>query len=59
MSTIEDIRKLFQDFLAPELREIRTRLEAEAKINEIRHNEVLQRFEGLKSAFELDKLRAR
>jgi hypothetical protein len=55
MSTLDDVRKLFQDFLAPELREIRTRLDAQEKINEIRHNELLLRIEGLKSSFELDK----
>jgi len=55
MSTLDDVRKLFQDFLAPELREIRTRLDAQEKINEIRHNEILLRIEGLKSSFELDK----
>jgi hypothetical protein len=55
MSTLDDVRKLFQDFLAPELREIRTRLDAQEKINEIRHNELLLRIEGLKTSFELDK----
>jgi hypothetical protein len=55
MSTLDDVRKLFQDFLAPELREIRTRLDAQEKINEIRHNELLLRIEGLKTSFELNK----
>lgn len=48
MSTIEDIRSLLQDFLAPELRAISTRLDAlENKVDanesraEKRHGEVL------------------
>jgi hypothetical protein len=38
MCTVEDVRKVFQDFLAPELRTITARLDA-----------IDQRFEGLRS----------
>jgi hypothetical protein len=55
MGVVEDVRKLFQDFLAPELREIRMRLETQEKIAELRHQEILLRIDGLKATFELDK----
>ena len=69
MSTIDDIRKAMQDFLAPELRAVSARLDAidsrlkaqdnrldaQDKVAEARHNEILARIEGLKSSFELDK----
>ena len=49
---IEDVRQIFQDFLAPELRAITARLdgidkrfEAAEKIADARHNETMTRFE--------------
>jgi len=49
MGAIEDTRKVLQDFLAPELREIRARLDVlEKQIEgvdrraEVRHQEVMQ-----------------
>lgn len=59
MSMIEDVRQIFQDFLAPELRAITARLDgldkrfdgvesrfvAAEKIADARHNETMTRFE--------------
>jgi hypothetical protein len=36
MSVLDDFRKLAQDFLAPELRAINTRLDGMEKLNEVR-----------------------
>jgi len=62
MSAVADIRKVLQDFLAPELRAVTARLDAidsrltaQEKVAEARHSEILARIEGLKTSFELDK----
>lgn len=51
-----------QDFLAPELRAINARLEAQEKLSEARHSEMLVRIEAvltqiesLKNSFAFDK----
>lgn len=62
MGVIDDFRKVLQDFLAPELRAIAaqfnaidSRLNAQEKIAEARHNELLVRIDNLKASFEVDK----
>jgi hypothetical protein len=62
MGVIEDVRKVLQDFLAPELRAINARLDAMEKVDEARHSEVLARIDSvaaqidnLKVAFALDR----
>jgi len=66
MSVVEDMRKVLQDFLAPELRALTAGMDAADKIAEARyqeikanaearHQEVMTRLEGLKSSLELDK----
>jgi chorismate mutase len=66
MSVVEDVRKVLQDFLAPELRALTARMDAADKIAEARyqevkanaearHQEIMTRLEGLKSSLELDK----
>ena len=54
--------KVLRDFLAPELRAISARLDAvdsrlaaQEKLTEARHNEILARIEGRKTSFELDR----
>jgi uncharacterized protein YdcH (DUF465 family) len=46
MSAIEDTRKVLQDFLAPELRELKTRLDALEKRMDDRFNQVDERFKA-------------
>lgn len=62
MSDRDDFRKVLQDFLAPELRAITaqlnsidSRLNAQDKIAEARHNDILVRIDSLKTSFEVDK----
>ena len=62
MSVPDDFRKILPDFLAPELRAITaqlnsidSRLNAQDKIAEARHNEILVRIDSLKTSFEVDK----
>ena len=62
MNVLDDFRKVLQDFLAPELRantaqlnSIDSRLNAQDKIAEARHNEILVRIDSLKTSFEVDK----
>jgi hypothetical protein len=47
MSAIDDIRKVLQDFLAPELRSIAVRLDSMEQLAEVRHNQINQRFDDL------------
>jgi hypothetical protein len=46
MGVIEDTRQLIQDFLAPELREIRTRLDAMEEVSRTRFESIVQRLEN-------------
>ncbi|MGB8772180.1 MAG: hypothetical protein WCC92_21410 [Candidatus Korobacteraceae bacterium] len=62
MSIVDDLRKVLEDFLAPasraitaQLSAIDSRLNAQDKIAEARHNEVLVRIDSLKTSFEVDK----
>jgi hypothetical protein len=55
MGAVEDVRQVLQDFLAPELREIRTRLDAMDEINRIRYENLSQRIELIQQSFAFDK----
>ncbi|HWE83438.1 MAG TPA: hypothetical protein VG267_00735 [Terracidiphilus sp.] len=55
MGVVEDVRQVLQDFLAPEMREIRTRLDAMDEINRIRYEAVMQRLELIQQSFAFDK----
>jgi hypothetical protein len=55
MGVIEDVRQVLQDFLAPELREIRTRLDAMEEINRVRYENLVQRLELIQQSFAFDK----
>ena len=62
MGVVEDVRQVLQDFLAPELREIRgqfsvvdKRLEAMEKINRMRYEAIVQRLEPIQQSFAFDK----
>jgi hypothetical protein len=45
MYVVEDARQVLQDFLAPEMREIRTRLDSMDEIGRIRYENLVQRLE--------------
>ncbi len=69
MSVVEDVRQVLQDFLAPELREIRTRLDTLDKrldaqdkridtiesANGVRYQAIIQRLEQIQQSFAFDK----
>jgi hypothetical protein len=55
MGLVEDVRQVLQDFLAPEMREIRTRLDAMEEINRIRYDNLVQRLELIQQSFAFDK----
>jgi hypothetical protein len=55
MGVVEDVRQVLQDFLAPEMREIRTRLDAMEEINRIRYENLIQRLEFIQQSFAFDK----
>jgi len=55
MGLVEDVRQVLQDFLAPEMREIRTRLDAIEEINRIRYDNLVQRLELIQQSFAFDK----
>jgi predicted RND superfamily exporter protein len=62
MSVVEDVRQVLQDFLAPELREIRgqltsldKRLDAIEEVNRVRFEAVIQRLEQIQQSFAFDK----
>jgi hypothetical protein len=55
MGVIEDTRQLVQDFLAPELREIRVRLDAMEEMNRVRFESTTQRLEQIQQSFAFDK----
>lgn len=55
MGVVEDVRQVLQDFLAPELREIRTRLDAMEEINRMRYDSLVQRLETIQQSFAFDK----
>jgi hypothetical protein len=69
MGFVEDVRQVLQDFIAPELREIRgqltglgvqmtalaQRMEAAEEINRIRYENLVQRLELIQQSFAFDK----
>ena len=55
MGVVAEVRQSIHDFLAPELREIRVRLDAMDEINRVRHEYVIQRFEQIQQSFAFDK----
>jgi hypothetical protein len=55
MGVVEDVRQVLQDFLAQEMREIRTRLDAMEEINRIRYENLTQRLEFIQQSFAFDK----
>jgi hypothetical protein len=55
MGVVEDVRQVLQDFLAPEMREIRTRLDAMDEISRVRYESVMQRLELIQQSFAFDK----
>jgi len=62
MGVIEDVRQVLQDFLAPELREIRAqfsaidkRLDAMEEMNRVRFESMTQRLEIIQQSFAFDK----
>jgi hypothetical protein len=62
MGVIEDVRQVLQDFLAPELREIRAqfsaidkRLDAMEEMNRVRFESMTQRLEVIQQSFAFDK----
>lgn len=59
MSVVEDVRQVIQDFLAPELRAISARLDAQDKVIDARFNEVLARIQALQNIVTLNDLEQR
>jgi hypothetical protein len=62
MGIIEDVRQVLQDFLAPELREIRgqfaaidKRLDGMEEVNRVRFESIVQRLEIIQQSFAFDK----
>jgi hypothetical protein len=62
MGVVEDVRQVLQDFLAPELREIRGQLAAVDKrldiieeMNRVRFEALVQRLEQIQQSFAFDK----
>ena len=62
MGVVDETRQVLQDFLAPELRELRAelavvgkRLDLIEEANRIRHENVVQRLEFIQQSFAFDK----
>jgi len=69
MGVVEEVRQVLQDFLAPEMREIRTRLDSVDKrlemqdkrldtiedSNRVRFEAIVQRLEQIQQSFAFDK----
>jgi len=69
MGVVEEVRQVLQDFLAPEMREIRTRLDSVDKrleiqdkrldtiedANRVRFEAIVQRLEQIQQSFAFDK----
>ena len=62
MGVVDETRQVIQDFLAPELRELRgqlaavdKRLDAIEEANRIRHENVIQHLEFIQQSFAFDK----
>lgn len=52
MSIVEDVRQIFQDFLAPELRAIGARMDAADKVAEARHAELVSKIQLVQTQLE-------
>ncbi|MGA2539755.1 MAG: hypothetical protein ABSF53_27355 [Terracidiphilus sp.] len=62
MGVVDETRQVLQDFLAPELREMRSqlsaigiRLDSIEEANRIRHDSLVQRLEFIQQSFAFDK----
>jgi hypothetical protein len=62
MGVVDETRQVLQDFLAPELREMRAqlsaigiRLDSIEEANRIRHDSLVQRLEFIQQSFSFDK----
>jgi len=62
MGVVEDVRQVLQDFVAPELREIRgqlvainQRIDALEEVSRVRHESIVQRLELIQQSFAFDK----
>jgi hypothetical protein len=55
MSSIEDVRKLFQDVIAPDLKAISSRLDGMEKIFDLRFQQLNERFDSLTRELNLEK----
>jgi hypothetical protein len=62
MGVVEDVRQVLQDFLAPEMREIRgqlaamgQRMDAMEEVHRIRFESIVQRLENIQQSFAFDK----
>jgi hypothetical protein len=62
MAVVEDVRQVLQDFLAPEMREIRgqlasmgQRMDAMEEVHRIRFESIVQRLETIQQSFAFDK----
>jgi hypothetical protein len=62
MGVVDETRQVLQDFLAPELREMRAqlsaigiRLDSIEEANRIRHDSLVQRLEFIQQSFAFDK----
>ena len=51
MSVVDEVRQVIQDFLAPELRALSAKLDAQDKVMEARFKEVDSRFKEMDSRF--------
>jgi hypothetical protein len=62
MGVVEDVGQVLQDFLAPEMREIRgqlaavnQRIDALEEISRVRHESIVQRLELIQQSFAFDR----
>lgn len=52
MSVVEDVRKIIQDLVSPDLKAIAAKVDAMEAISVARHNELLARIEAVESKIE-------
>jgi hypothetical protein len=55
MSTIDDVRKLLQDFIAPELAAIKEKIDGEGKVSDARYQAAQSQYAALQTNMELIK----
>jgi tellurite resistance protein len=51
---IEDVRKVHEGFISPELRALAVRMDSLEKLSEARHNEVIANFEAMQLSLQLN-----